>query len=72
MAHEIKQVESALVVDQPWHGIPRVEAAAPQMDWKLLEQSDLDQNNPVDCSAEAWSDIFARHPDLLEFGNDYD
>ena len=65
MAHEIKQGKIQ-VIQQPWHGIPRSESAAPQFD------SDLDQNNPVDCSAEAWSDLFSRNPDLLEFGNDYD
>lgn len=30
------------------------------------ERSDLDQDNPVDVSAEVWSDIYADNPELLD------
>jgi len=30
------------------------------------EQSDLDQSNPVNNSADAWSNYYARNPDALD------
>ena len=30
------------------------------------ELSDVDQENPVDCSAQTWADIYSRHPELLD------
>lgn len=30
------------------------------------EPSDVDPENPVNVSAETWSDIYARHPELLD------
>lgn len=30
------------------------------------EIDDTDQDNPVDMSSEAWSDLYAKHPDLLD------
>lgn len=32
------------------------------------EPSDLDQENPVDCSVEAWLEIYNRNPELAERG----
>ena len=31
------------------------------------EQSDLDQENPVDMTAEDWLELYAKNPDLLEY-----
>lgn len=36
------------------------------------EHDDTDQDNPVDVSADTWSDIYARRPDLLEYGGDWE
>ena len=33
------------------------------------ELSDVDQQNPVNMSAEAWGDVYARNPDALEHGD---
>ena len=30
------------------------------------DNSDLDQSNPVDCSADTWLGIYSRNPDLLD------
>lgn len=34
--------------------------------------SDLDQDNPVDCSRECWEDLYAENPDLLDYDTSMD
>lgn len=31
------------------------------------EINDLDQENPVDCSQEVWTEIYSKNPDLLDY-----
>jgi hypothetical protein len=35
------------------------------------EPSDLDQDNPVNMSNEAWREFYAEHPEAWDYASDY-
>lgn len=37
-----------------------------------LDNGDVDQNNPVDMSADAWAEYYAKNPDAFDYPDPWD